>query len=145
MTRDNSLENVIIERTQEIFDCLSFSNFDFNKYSLNLISERWNLVYHYFSGYMLSPGAIKTCHPLPTRKDSGRNVPIITKFAYFSDKDEIFGRMRMLSGQNGVQGKSSFINGRLPKSDIEVKRKCDDMNLITTTHNCQVKVFFAND
>ena len=47
----------------------------------------------------------------------------------------------MLSGQKGVQGKSLFINERLPKSDMEIKRKCNNMNLITTTHNCQVKVF----
>ena len=47
----------------------------------------------------------------------------------------------MLSGQKGVQGKSLFINERLPKSDMEIKRKCDNMNLVTTTHNCQVKVF----
>ena len=97
------------------------------------------LVYHYYD--VLSPGAIKACHPLPTRKDSGKNVPIILKFVYFSDKDEIFGRRRMLSGLKGVQGKGLFINERLPKSDMEMKRKCDNMNLITTTHNCQVKVF----
>ena len=34
-------------------------------------------------------------------------------------------------------GKNLFVNERLPKSDMEIKRKCD---LITTTHNCQVKV-----
>ena len=39
---------------------------------------------------MLSPGAIKACHPLQMRKDSGKNVPIVLKFVYFLDKDEIF-------------------------------------------------------
>ena len=163
LARVDSLENVLNERTQKITDlknnvfglekrvnfqerysskdCLLFSNYDINSYSPNLISDMYNLVYHYFGGYVLSPGAIKACHPLPTRKDSGKNVPINLKFVYFSDTDEIFGRWRMLSGQKGVQGKRLFINERLPKSDMEIKRKCDNMNLITTTHNCQVKVF----
>ena len=47
----------------------------------------------------------------------------------------------MLSGHKGVKGKSLFINVCLLKSDMEIKRKCDNMNLITTTHNCRVKVF----
>ena len=38
--------------------------------------------------------------------NSDKNVSIILKFVYFSDKDEIFGRRRMLSGQKGVQGKT---------------------------------------
>ena len=163
LVRVDSLENVLNERTQEIIDlknnvfdlekqvnfqerysskgCLIFSNFDINPYSPNLISDMCNLVYQYFDGCVLSPGAIKACHPLLTRKDSCENVPINLKFVYFSDKDEIFGRRRELSGLKGVQGKSLIIIERLPKSDMEIKRKCDNMNIITTTHNCQVKVF----
>ena len=112
-TRVESLENVLNERTREIIDLKNnvfdlekrvnfqerysskdcpvfFSKFDINPYSPNLISDMCNLVYHDFVGYVLSPGAIKACHLLPTRKDSGQNVPIILKFVFFSDKDEIF-------------------------------------------------------
>ena len=85
-------------------DCF-FSNFDINPNSPNLISDICSLNYHYFGGYVLSPAAIKACHPLPMRKDSVKNVPIILKFVYFSDKDEICGGRRMLSGQKGVPGK----------------------------------------
>ena len=81
LARVDSLENVLNERSQEIIDlqnnvfdlekrvnfqerysskdCLIFSNFDINPYSPNLISDMCNLVYHYFGGYVLSPGAIK--------------------------------------------------------------------------------------
>ena len=90
---------------------------------------------------MLSQGAINACHPLPTRKGSGRNVPIILKFVFFSDKDKIFERKLMLSGQMAVHGKKFFINERLSKSDMEKERKRDSTNPITTTHNCQV-IFF---
>ena len=69
------------------------------------------------------------------------NVQIVLNFVCFSDTDDNFGTRRMLPGHNVVQGKNLFINERLPKSHMEIKRKYDDMNPITTTHNCQVKVF----
>ena len=38
--------------------------------------------------------------------------------------------------------KPLFINERLPKDDIEIKRDCDKLGLVITTHNCAVKPFF---
>ena len=105
-----------------------------------------NLVYHDFVGYALSPRAIKACHPLPTSKDSGNTIPTILKFFYFSEIIETFGRRRTLSGQKGIQAKTLFISERLPKLDREIKRRCDDMNLITTTKKLPIEsFFFAND
>ena len=60
------------------------------------------------------------------------------------DKDEIFGKKRMLSGEKGVQGKSLFINERLPKSDMEIKGNAMTWILLQRLITAEWK-FFAND
>ena len=143
--RINTLQNEVTDLKKRILmqerytskDCLILSNFPINPESTKLAEEVCNAFVHYFS-YKISPDCIKACHPLPSR---GRSKPIIVKFVYFNNKNEIYDRRHQLAGQYNGYGQRLFINERLPQYDNDIKRFCDENNIITTTKNCQVKVF----
>ena len=126
--------------TQEKYsskDCLIFKNFPNNPFSKNLYNDVCKSIYHYFN-YQITPDRIKACHPLKHCKNG--ITPIIVKFIYFDDKDFIFRRRKMLSDKlNG--GKKLVIHERLPVKDAENMNRCNEIGLISTTRNCQVKVF----
>ena len=63
-------------------------------------------------------------------------------FLYFHDKNEIYSRHALLSNRlNRVNREPIFINERVPKHDVELKRHAESLGLVTTTRNCQVRIF----
>ena len=47
--------------------------------------------------------------------------------------------------KNPINGRPSFIKERLPKAQKEIKDYADEQGLITTTNNCDVKLFYKKD
>ena len=121
-------------------DCLTFYNFPVNTSSPILSEHMCEAIKRYFQ-YSLEPTDFKACHVLPAKH--GKNVPIIIKFIYFADKDEIFNRRKQLAVCKNL-GKALYVSERLSKSDLEIKQKCNELGLVTTTKNSAVKVFFKN-
>ena len=42
------------------------------------------------------------------------------------------------------KGENLFITERLPAAALDVKKACEEENLVSTTHNCDVKVFLKD-
>ena len=123
-------------------DCIIFYNFPIDAASDDLDIDMCRAIKHHFN-YELSSGDLKACHPLRRPQNTGLSVPIIIKFIYFRDKNEIYARRKMLAGFQ-FKGKNLFITERLPAAALEVKKACEEENLVTTTHNCEVKVFLKD-
>ena len=94
-----------------------------------------------YLGYRCNPEAFKACHPLGSfRRDSQKTV--IVKFIYFHDKNEIFSRRALLAHKpNNFNNMPIYINERLPKHDAEIRRYAESLGIVTTTRNCQVRIF----
>ena len=74
------------------------------------------------------------------------NVKVFTKtnvnFIYFGEKTEIFDRKSWLVGiRNAINGKPMVLKERMPAHQKAIKEKAESERLITTTYNCNVKVF----
>ena len=144
----NELENEVTDskkrvQLQEPYsskDCLIFYNFPVNTSSPTSSEHMCEAIKRYFE-FSLEPTDFKACNVLPAKH--GKNVPINIKFIYFADKDEIFNRRKQLAGCKKL-GKALYVSERLSKSDVEIKQKCNELGLITTTKNSAVKVFFKN-
>ena len=117
-------------------DCLIFSKFPVNPLS-NTLPMDMSIVIQETFRYQVGPDCMKVCHPM---KITGENIPIIIKFVYFNDKNEIFRRRKQLSGQlnNGTQ---MYINERLSKADTEIIEESVQLALLSISKNCVVKVF----
>ena len=77
---------------------------------------------------------LEACHPLKRPQNTGLSVPIIIiKFIYFRDKNEIYPGRKMLAGFQ-FKGKNLFITEGLPAAALEVKKACEEENLVTTIH-----------
>ena len=112
-----------------------FHNFPFNMLIHDLDVDMCRRMKNYFN-YQISSADLKARRPLKP----GQNVPIVLKFVYSNDKNEIYEGRQMLDGRQ-YRNKALFITERLPAYDMEIKQACDEKGLIITTRNCQVKVF----
>lgn len=89
----------------------------------------------------LSPQGLKACHFLSNPTIPGKPAAVILKFIYFSDKDLVWRKKKLLSGMvNKSNNKPVWIHERLPKVDREVQKHANDHNLVTITENCAVKI-----
>ena len=68
--------------------------------------------------------------------------PAITlNFVHFRGKVTVYSlRKKASKFRQPLKGKLVFIRKRLPYRDAEIKNTAENMSVITTTHNCQVKV-----
>ena len=89
----------------------------------------------------MTPDAIKTCHPLGNWK--GNTLPVvIVKFIYYNDKIKLYNRRPMLENfRNSLNGKHVYMKERLPQHDLAIQKQANELDLITTTYNCTVKLF----
>ena len=124
-------------------DCLIFNNAPITQ-----DGNLWNQMASFitdFMGYKIQPGAFKACHVLG-RGHGNKPPAVIIKFLYFHDKNEVYLRRPMLaSKKNPLNYGPIFVSERLPKHDLEVKRYATEKGLITTTRNCQVRVFYKDE
>ena len=125
-------------------DTLIFRNFDLDP-RLNSLSEDFcQLVKNIFS-YYIEPFSIKAIHRLPVKNENNRgtkSAPIIVKFVYFADKDNIYQLKSRLAACFNSHGEKMYFTERLPQYGVTLKQKCESLGLITTTMNCQVKLYY---
>ena len=69
------------------------------------------------------------------------------KFVYFHQQNDVYVRQTMLGKrgeQNPINTENIYINERLPKEQLIIKKYAKDKGLITTTYNCDVKLFLKD-
>ena len=89
-----------------------------------------------------TPSNFKACHFFGPWRDLNRPPAVIIKFIYFEEKNEVYSRRSWLASvKNPKNGYSIFFKERLPPNDRDIKKYADSLGLITTTSNCQVKVY----
>ena len=88
----------------------------------------------------MTPDAIKACHPLGNWK--GNTPPaVIDKFIFYNDKIELYNRRPMLANfRNPLNGKPVYMKESLPQHDLAIQKRADELDLVTTTYNCRVKL-----
>ena len=92
-------------------------------------------------GYKTFPSRFKACHQLGPGS-SNRPAAVIVKFIFFDEKNETYGRKSWLANQkNPINGRKIFLRERLPPCQKEILDHALKENLITSTINCQIKVF----
>ena len=93
----------------------------------------------------ISRGGIKACHMY--MGNYGNNMPtIFCKFVYFDDKHAVYKARRNLKYQKNILNKRNiYITERLPEQEAIIKKAANDMDLITTTHNCIVSVLVHDE
>ena len=95
-----------------------------------------------FLQYKTSPSNFKACHLLGTWKNINYPPAVIVKFLYFGEKSEIYNRKSWLANiRNPNNNKQIFLKERLPPADRLLKQYADDLGLVNTSQNCQVKMF----
>ena len=98
-----------------------------------------------YLNFQTNPGNFKACHVLG-RGQLNYPPAVIVKFIYFHEKNEIYGRKKMLIGvKNWMNGKQIFIKERLPPKDKELQVYANEQNLVTRTQNCQVQLLVEKD
>ena len=93
----------------------------------------------FYFNYELSLGDPNACYLLPKRQSTGLTVQMVLKFNYFRDRNVIHVKKMLCGYQN--QSKNLFSTEKLPAPKLKVNKACDEENLFTTTHNCEVKIF----
>ena len=93
----------------------------------------------------ISRWGIKACHMYMGKY--GNNMPtIIGKFVYFDDKHAVYKARSNLKYQKNILNKRNiYITERLPDQEAIIKKAANDMDLITTTHNCIVSVLVHDE
>ena len=89
--------------------------------------------------------AIKACYLLGNWKS---NAPpaVIVKFIYYNDKMELYNRRPMLANfRNAQNGKPVYMKKRLPQHDLAIQKRANELDLVTTTYNCRVKLFLKTE
>ena len=123
-------------------DCIIIENVPLRRSDQPLTHQ----VCQFFSKFLqclTQPSNFKACHPLGPWKELNYPPAIIVKYVYFGEKNEIYGRRSWLSQvKNPINGRPIFIKERLPKAQKEIKDYADEQGLITTTNNCDVKLFY---
>ena len=122
-------------------DCLIIDNMPLGDSKWNLEIQVCNFLKNYLN-YESHPSNFKACHFLGKFEAGKKQPPVIVKFIYFGEKSEIYGRKSWLAGKkNPINGRSIFLRERLPVHQKQIKEKAEEFGLVTTTLNCEVKVF----
>ena len=104
-----------------------------------------NQVCEFFRTYLsfnIQPDAFKACHPLSQWRDDKKPPPVIVKFIYFEDKNEIYAlKLWLATKLNRINGLPILMKERLPKHDKAIRDHANEAGLITTSNNCRIKVF----
>ena len=148
-----SLENRVSDLEARVNECEVYSSKDciiIENAPLNPNFEQLELqvcdFFRRFLSFSAHPSDFKACHFLGPWKNSNYPPAIIVKFIYFNQKNEIFGRKSWLArALNPINRKPIYMKERLPPQQRSIKQKADDFGLITTTQNCNVKVFMKNE
>ena len=143
--RVTELESRVLETEKySSKDCLIIENMPEVDGNLPLATKVCAFFDLYLS-WKTDESSFKACHYLSSPK-FGRTPPaIIVKFVYFGEKQEIFGRKSWLAQKKNPRNNLPiFIKERLPKLQNELKMYAEQEGLITTTHNCNIKVFQTN-
>ena len=145
-----NLENRVAQLEDRMNECEKYSSKDtiiFENLPLkkdgkaNLADQVCEFLYSHLS-YKSQSSNFKACHYLAPWKHDKYPPPVIVKFIYFGEKMEIFGRKSWLAGiRNPINGKPIVLKERLPAHQKAIKEKAESEGLITTTYNCNVKVF----
>ena len=126
-------------------DCLILENMPVKDPMLPLSHQVCDFL-KYFLNFDTDPCNFKACHYLGKSQSQLFPPAIIVKFVYFHEKAEILGRKSWLAGKsNSLNGKGIYIKERLPRVQKEIQAHADSLGLITTTYNCDVKVFKKDD
>ena len=147
------LTNRVVDLEQRVNECEKYSSKDsiiFDNLPLRndntpLSHQVCDFLQKYLN-FTTHPQNFKACHVLGKWKDTNSPPGVIIKFLYYGEKNEIFGRKSWLAGiRNPLNGRPIFMKERLPPLQREIKKEADQLGLITTTMNCDVKVFKKSD
>ena len=140
-------QSVIDQERYTSKDCLIIDN-------LPIFDQQWPMIdnvlkfFEQFLGFTVNFADIKACHPLP-RKLNQTFPPVIVKFVYFDQKNQIYFRRVQLGNRthyNPSNNRPVFIRERLSKHDLKLKMYAENnMNMVTTTFNSQVRVFIRTE
>ncbi len=82
----------------------------------------------------------KACHFLGANKE--KIPPVIMRSFYFHGKNEKYYRWKPLwSKLNPFNHRPLFVTERLPVHDLDVKQYAEQLGLVTTTRNSQVRIY----
>ena len=140
-SRVTELETRVLENEKYMSkDCLIFENMPRTDDSMTLSQQGCEFL-KICLNHNTNPANFKACHELGRGK--GIYPPaVIVKFIYFGDKNEIFLRKSWLArARNPKNGRPIFIKERLPNFQKELKEHAESMDIVTTTNNCNIKVF----
>ena len=130
--------------TQEKYtskDCLIVENMPLTRSNEPLTKQVCQFLKDYLN-YSTTPSNFKACHLLGPWTNENYPPAIIIKFIYFAEKDLVFSRKAMLAGKiNHANKRSIFIKERLPEYQRQLKSYAEKRGLVTTTLNCNVKLF----
>ena len=130
--------------TQEKYtfkDCLVVENMPLTRSNEPLTKQVCQFLKDYLN-YSTTPSNFKACHLLGPWTNENYPPAIIIKFIYFAEKDLVFSRKAMLAGKiNHANKRSIFIKERLPEYQRQLKSYAEKRGLVTTTLNCNVKLF----
>lgn len=145
-----NLENRVAQLEDRVNECEKYSSKDtiifenlpiIKDGKVNLADQVCDFLYSHLS-YRSHSSNFKACHYLAPWKHGKFPPPVIVKFIYFGEKMEIFGRKSWLAGiPNPINGKPIVLKERLPAHQKAIKEKAESEGLITSTFNCNVKVF----
>ena len=125
-------------------DCIIFNNLPIQKSSIPLQQQVCQFLKDYLN-FNTSPESFKACHVLGPWNNDRFPPSVIVKFVYFAEKNEIYGRKSWLANkQNHLNGKTIYMNERLPPNQLAIKKYADEKGLVTTSLNCNIKVFTKN-
>ena len=89
----------------------------------------------------VTSGDLVACHELGRIVDINEPPPIIAKFLYFGQKNQIWGRKKFLAGfVNPLNGKNVHMEERLTKADKILLDYAFEKGLRTQTNNSQPQV-----
>ena len=93
---------------------------------------------------------LKAYHILPSKNDLPNHLtpPVILKFVQFPKKDLVYRNRKYLKRDpknnhnptNPMNNKLIYLNERLPPIENLLKRFCDNLGYITSSHNCNISV-----
>ena len=87
---------------------------------------------------------IKACHILLGTGNDFVLPPVIVKFIYFDDKNNVYkSRKSLKKMKNKINDWNIYINEHLPKVDAELKNEAQKQSFITSTNNCKVSVLVS--
>ena len=129
-----------------------FCYFHHSSYNLLLLQDAdlVSSVLYFFKTFLdiqLLREDLKACHSLGKCSDINKTPPIVVKFVYFHQQNDVYVRRSMLGKrgmQNPINTENIYVNERIPKEQLLIKKYASDKGLITTTCNCDVKLFLKH-